>query len=79
MPALPTLTRITVRERLEAELAGATADLKAHMGTWEYAFAMAASCGGGRDHPVNWATRARTEQLSARCRELRALLAEHEL
>jgi hypothetical protein len=45
------------------------------MGTWEYAFAMA----GGCHHPVHWATHARTERLTARCRELRARLAEHEL
>jgi hypothetical protein len=30
-----------MRETLEAELAHATAELKAHMATWEYAFAMA--------------------------------------
>ena len=68
-----------MRERLNAELAKATAELKAHMATWEYAFAMAGGCHGGRDHPVHWATQARTEGLTARCRELRARLAEHEL
>jgi hypothetical protein len=68
-----------MRDRLETELAQATAELKAHMATWEYAFAMAGGCHGGRDHPVHWATHARTEKLSARCRELRARLAEYEL
>jgi hypothetical protein len=68
-----------IRERLEAELAQATAELKAHMATWEYAFAMGASSQGGRDHPVHWETHARTERLTARCRDLRARLAEHEL
>ena len=69
----------SMRERLEAELAHATAELKAFMATWEYAFAMAGGCHGGRDHPVHWATQARTEELAARCRELRARLAEHRL
>ena len=68
-----------MRETLEAELAEATAELKAHMATWEYAFAMAAGCDGGRNHPMHRETRARTERLAARCRELRARLAEHEL
>ncbi len=68
-----------MREHLEAELARATAELKAFTGTWEYAFAMAGGCHGGRDHPVHWVTQARTEELAARCRELRARLAEHQL
>jgi hypothetical protein len=67
-----------MRDRLEGELAGATAELKAHIASWEYAFAMAGGCHGGRDHPVHWATQSRTEQLIARCRELRARLAEYE-
>jgi hypothetical protein len=68
-----------MRESLKAELAKATAELKAHMASWEYAFAMAGGCHGGRDHPVHWETQARTERLTARCNELRARLAEHEL
>ena len=68
-----------MRERLEAELALATAELKAHMASWHYAFAMAAGCHGGRNHPVHWETQARTEKLQARCRDLRARLAEHVL
>ena len=66
-------------ERLRAELAAATADLKAHLASWEYAFAMAGGANGGREHPVHRETRRRTEMLQARCRDLRARLAEHEL
>ena len=47
-----------MRESLKAEFAQATAELKAHMATWEYAFAMAAGCHGGRDHPAHWETQA---------------------
>jgi hypothetical protein len=68
-----------MRESLKAELAKAKAELKAHMATWEYAFAMAGGCHGGSNHPVHWETHARTERLTARCNELRARLAEHEL
>jgi hypothetical protein len=68
-----------IRERLRAELAEATAELKAHMATWEYAFAMAAGSQGAGDHPVHRATHARTDRLTARCRDLSARLAEHEL
>jgi hypothetical protein len=68
-----------MQERLKTELAEATAELKAHMATWAYAFAMGASSQGGRDHPMHSETHARTERLTARCRDLRARLAEHEL
>jgi hypothetical protein len=66
-------------ERLRAELDAATAELKAHMASWEYAFAMAGGPNGGGDHPVHERTRRRTEELQRRCRELRARLAEHEV
>ena len=66
-------------ERLRAELDVATAELKAHLASWEYAFAMAGGANGGREHPVHERTRRRTEALQARCRDLRARLAEHEL
>ena len=46
---------------------------------WEYAFAMGGGRDGGRNHPVHQQTRARTEELHARCRDLKARLAEHEL
>ena len=68
-----------MRETVQAELAKATGELKAHMATWEYAFAMAAGCDGGHNHSRHRETRARTERLAARCRELRARLGEHEL
>jgi hypothetical protein len=69
----------TVTERLQAELEAATAELKAHMASWEYAYAMAAGGYGGREHPVHWETRRRTEQLQRRVRDLRARLAEHDV
>ena len=65
-------------ERLRAELAAADAELRAHMASWEYAFAMAAGRDGAREHPTHWATRARTDELVARKRDLAARLAEHE-
>ncbi|HZH24725.1 MAG TPA: hypothetical protein VEY49_07470 [Solirubrobacteraceae bacterium] len=68
-----------MRQAIEDELARARAELRVHMASWEYAFAMAAGPHGGREHPVHWATRARTEQLQQRCRELEARLAEHHL
>ena len=66
-------------DRLQAELEVATAELQAHLASWEYAFAMAGGAYGGREHPTHEATRRRTEALVARCRDLRAQLAEHEL
>jgi hypothetical protein len=65
-------------DHLRAELDAANAQLRAHMASWEYAFAMGASHHGASEHPVHWATRARTEELEARCRALRARLAEFE-
>ena len=66
-------------ERLRAELEAATVELKAHMASWEYAFAMAATSYGGGEHPTHARTRRRTEALQRRCRDLRAQVAEHEL
>ena len=68
-----------VIDRLKAELAEADAALKAHMASWEYAFAMGASRDGASEHPKHAATRARTTELSVRVKDLRARLAEHEL
>jgi hypothetical protein len=68
-----------VTERLRADLEQATAELKAHMASWEYAFSMAGGAYGGREHPALAETRRRTERLQTRCRDLRAQLAEHEL
>jgi hypothetical protein len=68
-----------VTERLKAELEAATKELKAHMASWEYAFAMAGGPNGGGDHPRHAETRRRTETLQARVHDLRARVAEHEL
>ncbi len=67
------------RERLRAELAEAESELKHHMASWEYAFAMGAGRDGASNHPMHWETQARTERLVARCSGLRARLAEYEL
>ncbi len=64
-------------EQLRAELAAADAELRAHLASWEYAFAMGSGRDGGREHPAHWATRAHTEALLARKRGLEAQLAEH--
>ncbi len=63
-------------ERLRQQLDEATRELKAHMASWEYAFAYGAR---SNDHPRHAATRARTEELRNRIQDLRARLAEHEL
>ena len=66
------------REGLQAELSDATSELTAHMASWEYAYAMGGGRDGSGEHPVHWATRARTERLAGRCRDLRDRLAELE-
>ena len=66
-------------ERLRAELEQATAELKAHMASWEYAFAMGGGRDGARKHPTHQRTRARTDELVCRCRDLKAQIAEHRL
>ncbi len=66
------------QKRLRRQLTDAYAELKAHMASWEYAFAMGSGRDGGRDHPIHWQTNARTERLTARCRDLKAQLAEFE-
>ncbi len=67
------------RVRLKAELEDARAELKAHMASWEYAFAMGGGRDGASEHPLHRRTRARTERLEERCQALRAQLAEYEL
>ena len=47
-------------EQLKAELAAAEAELRAHMGSLEYAFAMGSSADGGSGHPKHRETRERT-------------------
>jgi hypothetical protein len=66
--------RGAMREHIEAQLSEATAELTAHMATFEYAYAMGASAHGGSSHPLHRRTRVRTERLAARCRELQAQL-----
>ncbi|MFL5863161.1 MAG: hypothetical protein ACJ780_20710 [Solirubrobacteraceae bacterium] len=70
---------MSVIDRLKADLAEADAALKAHMASWQYAFAMGSSRDGAAGHPQHVATHARTAELTGRCRDLRARLAEHEL
>jgi hypothetical protein len=62
--------------RLRAELATVEAELREHMASWDYAFAMGSSRDGGSEHPRHWATRARTDALRRRRAELRARLSE---
>jgi hypothetical protein len=68
-----------VLEQLKTELAAAEAELRDHMASWEYAFAMGSSRDGASEHPLHRRTRARTEELAIRCRDLRARVAEHEM
>jgi hypothetical protein len=65
-------------ELLKTELAAAEAELRAHMASWEYAFAMGSSRDGAGQHPLHRKTHERTEMLVGRCRDLRARVAEHE-
>jgi hypothetical protein len=65
-------------ERLRMELDDATGELSAHLHSWEYAFAMGASCHGGTNHPMLREARAKTARLERRYGDLRARLAEHE-
>lgn len=67
---------MTRMDDLRSELEQARAELSAHMASWEYAFAMGSSRHGGGEHPTYWLTRARTDELRARCRELEARIAE---
>ena len=69
----------SVIDALKAELAEADAALKEHMASWEYAFAKGSPRDGGSQHPKHAASRARTDELTGRCKDLRARLAEHEL
>jgi hypothetical protein len=50
----------------DQELAAAQAALRAHLGSWEFAFANAGGCHGGVGHPAHVATRELTAELSAR-------------
>jgi hypothetical protein len=66
-------------DRLREQLDAATRELKAHMASWEYAYAHAGGPNGGADHPVHARTRAHTAELQQRVRDLRVQLAEHEI
>jgi hypothetical protein len=66
-------------KQLKIELEQATAELKAHMASWEYAYAMGSSLHGATNHPLLERSRAKAQRLQRRCVELRARLAEHEL
>ena len=68
-----------IRQRLRAELAEADAALRAHMASWEYAFAMGQAREGGSEHPVHASTHARTAELTGRYRDLRARVAEYDV
>jgi hypothetical protein len=68
-----------MRDRLQADLDAAVAELREHMASWAYAFAMAGGANGGRDHPMHRATRERTVALEQRCGDLRARLAEYDV
>jgi hypothetical protein len=69
---------VEMADRLRVELDAARAELRRHLASWEYAFAMAGGCHGGREHPHHWATRARTDELRRRCVHLEARVAEHD-
>jgi hypothetical protein len=64
-------------EDLRAELEEATAALRAHLASWPYAYAMAGGCHGGANHPALRAVRDEVDRLRARCRDLKARIAEH--
>jgi hypothetical protein len=65
--------------QLRAELAEATRELREHLASWEYAYAMGCSRHGASEHPVLWAARSRADRLRARQAALQARLAEHEV
>ena len=69
------ITMSTMHE-LEAELQEAIAALRALLASWPYAFAMAGGCNGGSEHPRLREVREENERLRARCRHLRARIAE---
>lgn len=64
-------------EDLRAELETATAALREHLASWEYAYAMAGGCHGGAEHPALCAVRDEVDRLRTRCGDLRARIAEH--
>ena len=65
-----------VVDQLQAQLDEATAQLRTHLASWPHAFAMAGSWHGGGEHPALRAVREENDLLRARCRDLRARIAE---
>ena len=64
-------------EDLRAELETATAALREHLASWQYAYAMAGGCHGGAEHPALCAVRDEVDRLRTRCGDLQARIAEH--
>jgi hypothetical protein len=62
---------------LERELAETEGQLRRHLASWDYAFAMGSRRDGAADHPRFAAARGRADELRTRRRDLRALIAEH--
>jgi hypothetical protein len=65
-----------VIQDLQSELDDAMAELRAHLASWPEAFAMAAGGNGGPEHPALRDVREENDRLRARCRNLRARIAE---
>jgi hypothetical protein len=63
-------------EDLHAQYEQASSELRVHLASWDYAFAMAGGCHGGAEHPRLRAVREEADRLRARCRNLKARLAE---
>ena len=57
-------------EDLRAELETATAALREHLASWQYAYAMAGGCHGGAEHPALCAVRDEVDRLRTRCGDL---------
>ena len=52
-------------------------ELREHLASWPYAYAMAGGCHGGAEHPALRAVRDEVDRLRTRCGDLQALIAEH--
>jgi hypothetical protein len=63
-------------EQLKQQLEETQRELKTHMASWEYAFAYGERTS---DHPKHAATRQRTEELRTRIKDLKALIAAHDV
>ena len=62
----------TAAQPLHERLSAAEAALRAHLASWEYAYAMGSPCQGGAEHPTLRAARARAGRLGADVDDLRA-------